>query len=44
MVDEGGSLDPLLKFLPYGVLGWAAGKMVWEWATDDVHQWITVDL
>jgi restriction system protein len=42
--DEDGSLDPLLKFLLYAVLALALGKMVWEWLTDDVSRWITVDL
>ncbi|MDX3243517.1 restriction endonuclease [Streptomyces sp. ME18-1-4] len=44
MFDEDGSLDPLLKFLLYAVLALAIGKMVWEWLTDDVSRWITVDL
>ncbi|MEU2587971.1 restriction endonuclease [Streptomyces avermitilis] len=44
MFDEDGSLDPLLKFLLYVVLALAIGKMVWEWLTDDVSRWITVDL
>lgn len=44
MFDEDGSLDPMLKFLLYGVLALAIGKMVWEWLTQDVSRWITVDL
>ncbi|MCL3998733.1 restriction endonuclease [Streptomyces lavenduligriseus] len=44
MFDEDGSLDPLLKFLLYAVLALAAGKMLWEWLTEDVSRWITVDL
>nr|WP_225882136.1 restriction endonuclease [Streptomyces aureocirculatus] len=42
--DEDGSLDPTLKFLLYVVLALAVGKMLWEWLTEDVSQWITVDL
>ncbi|GAB1333349.1 restriction endonuclease [Streptomyces sennicomposti] len=44
MFDEDGSLDSLLKFLLYAILALAIGKMVWEWLTDDVSRWITVDL
>ncbi|TWF89337.1 hypothetical protein [Streptomyces capillispiralis] len=44
MFDEDGSLDPLLKFLLYAVIVLAVGKMLWEWLTEDVGQWITVDL
>ncbi|MFH9227510.1 restriction endonuclease [Streptomyces lydicus] len=44
MFDEDGSLDPLLKFLLYAVIALAVGKMLWEWLTEDVGQWITVDL
>ncbi|MFF7098091.1 restriction endonuclease [Streptomyces rubradiris] len=44
MFDEDGSLDPLLKFLLYAVLALAIGKMLWEWLTEDVSRWITVDL
>ncbi|MDQ0785676.1 restriction endonuclease [Streptomyces sp. B3I8] len=44
MFDEDGSLDPLLKFLLYVVLALAVGKMLWEWLTEDVGQWITVDV
>ncbi|MEU9028995.1 restriction endonuclease [Streptomyces sp. NPDC048383] len=44
MFDEDGSLDPLLKFLLYAVLALATGKMLWEWLTQDVSRWITVDL
>ncbi|MFE7566098.1 restriction endonuclease [Streptomyces sp. NPDC057539] len=44
MFDEDGSLDPLLKFLLYSVLALAIGKMLWEWLTEDVSRWITVDL
>ncbi|MDW6066381.1 hypothetical protein SAZ11_62320 [Streptomyces sp. FXJ1.4098] len=44
MFDEGGSLDPTLKLLLYAVLTLAAGKMLWEWLTEDVTRWITVDL
>ncbi|MFD5618470.1 hypothetical protein [Streptomyces yangpuensis] len=44
MFDEDGSLDPLLKFLLYIILALAIGKMIWEWLTDDVSRWITVDL
>ncbi|MGJ5749900.1 hypothetical protein FB563_5831 [Streptomyces puniciscabiei] len=44
MFDEDGSLDPLLKFLLYAVVALAVGKMLWEWLTEDVGQWITVDL
>ncbi|MER5361663.1 restriction endonuclease [Streptomyces sp. NPDC002785] len=44
MFDEDGSLDPLLKFLLYSVLTLAIGKMLWEWFTEDVSRWITVDL
>lgn len=42
--DEDGSLDPTLKFLLYTVLALAFGKMLWEWLTEDVSRWITVDL
>lgn len=42
--DEDGSLDPLLRFLLYGVIALAVGKTLWEWLTEDVGQWITVDL
>jgi restriction system protein len=42
--DEDGSLDPFLKFLLYAVLVLAAGKMLWEWLTGTVIDWITVDL
>ncbi|MER7735412.1 hypothetical protein ABTX80_31425 [Streptomyces erythrochromogenes] len=42
--DEDGSLDPLLKFLLYSVLTPAIGKLLWEWITEDVSRWITVDL
>ncbi|MDN3260866.1 restriction endonuclease [Streptomyces sp. CSDS2] len=44
MFNEDGSLDPLLKFLLYAVLALAIGKMLWEWLTEDVGRWITVDL
>ncbi|MER5374759.1 hypothetical protein [Streptomyces sp. NPDC002553] len=44
MFDEDGSLDPLLKFPLYAVIALAVGTMVWEWLTEDVGQWITVDL
>ncbi|MFD7323920.1 restriction endonuclease [Streptomyces sp. NPDC059875] len=44
MFDEDGSLDPLLKFLLYTVLFLAAAKMLWEWLTGTVIDWITVDL
>ncbi|WP_053672720.1 restriction endonuclease [Streptomyces sp. H036] len=44
MFNEDGSLDPLLKFLLYAVLALAIGKMLWEWLTQDVSRWITVDL
>lgn len=44
MFDEDGSLDPTLKFLLYTVLALAAGKMLWEWLTEDVSRWITGDL
>ncbi|MFE3690285.1 hypothetical protein [Streptomyces sp. NPDC059129] len=44
MFDEDGSLDPLLKFLLYSVLTLAIGKMLWEWITEDVSRWVTVDL
>lgn len=44
MFDEDGSLDPLLKFLLYAVVALAMGKMLWEWLTQDVSRWITVDL
>ncbi|MGC9476708.1 hypothetical protein ACP4I1_21490 [Streptomyces sp. WG4] len=44
MFDEEGSLDPLLKFLLYVVIALAVGKMLWKWLTEDVGQWITVDL
>ncbi|MFE9823479.1 restriction endonuclease [Streptomyces sp. NPDC005791] len=44
MFDENGSLDPLLKFLLYCVLTLAIGKMLWEWITEDVSRWVTVDL
>ncbi|MER7720736.1 restriction endonuclease [Streptomyces flaveolus] len=44
MFDEDGSLDPTLKFLLYAVLALAAGKMIWEWLTEDVSRWITDDL
>ncbi|MFD8381717.1 restriction endonuclease [Streptomyces sp. NPDC059679] len=44
MFDEDGSLDPTLKLLLYAVLTLAAGKMLWEWLTEDVTRWITVDL
>ncbi|MES4909223.1 MULTISPECIES: restriction endonuclease [unclassified Streptomyces] len=44
MFDEDGSLDPTLKFLLYAVLTLAAGRMLWEWLTEDVTRWITVDL
>jgi restriction system protein len=42
--NEDGSLDPLLKFLLYVVIALAIGKMLWEWLTEDVGQWIAVDL
>ncbi|MER5549837.1 restriction endonuclease [Streptomyces sp. NPDC002589] len=42
--DEDGSLDPFLKFLLYAVLALAIGKMLWQWLTEDVSRWITVDL
>ncbi|WP_251051451.1 hypothetical protein [Streptomyces sp. ISL-86] len=46
LFDEDGSLDPLLKFLLYAVLALAlaVGKMLWEWLTEDISRWITVDL
>ncbi|OMI33080.1 restriction endonuclease [Streptomyces sparsogenes] len=44
MFEEDGSLDPMLKFLLYAVLTLAAGRMLWEWLTEDVSRWITVDL
>ncbi|MFE8993186.1 restriction endonuclease [Streptomyces collinus] len=44
MFEEDGSLDPLLKFLLHAVIALAVGKMLWEWLTEDVGQWITVDL
>ncbi|MEU8727373.1 restriction endonuclease [Streptomyces sp. AgN23] len=44
MFDEDGSLDPVLKFSLYAILTLAAGKMLWEWLTEDVSRWITVDL
>ncbi|MBG0851137.1 restriction endonuclease [Streptomyces spinoverrucosus] len=44
MFDEDGSLDPTLKFLLYAVLALAVGKMLWQWLTEDVSRWITVDL
>ncbi|MFJ8467751.1 hypothetical protein [Streptomyces swartbergensis] len=44
MFDEDGSLDSLLKFLLYAVITLAVGKMLWEWLTEDVGQWITVNL
>ncbi|MFD8162677.1 restriction endonuclease [Streptomyces malaysiensis] len=42
--EEDGSLDPVLKFLLYTVLTLTAAKMLWEWLTEDVSRWITVDL
>ncbi|MFJ1550682.1 restriction endonuclease [Streptomyces sp. NPDC088246] len=44
MFDEDGSLDPFLKVLLYALLVLAAGKMLWEWLTGTVIDWITVDL
>ncbi|MEU0061198.1 restriction endonuclease, partial [Streptomyces sp. NPDC006334] len=44
MFDEDGSLDPLLKFLLYAVVALAIGKMLWQWLTEDVSRWISVDL
>lgn len=44
MFDEDGSLDPLLKFLLTTVLVLAVAKTLWEWLTEDVSRWITVDL
>ncbi|WP_330262910.1 restriction endonuclease [Streptomyces griseorubiginosus] len=44
MFDEDGSLDPLLKYLLYAVITLAVGKMLWKWLTEDVGQWITVDV
>ncbi|WKK23898.1 restriction endonuclease [Streptomyces olivoreticuli] len=44
MFDEDGSLDPLLKFLLLVVVVLAVGKVLWKWLTEDVSQWITVDL
>ncbi|WP_116209851.1 restriction endonuclease [Streptomyces olivoreticuli] len=44
MFDEDGSLDPLLKFLLLAVVALAVGKVLWKWLTEDVGQWITVDL
>lgn len=44
MFGGDGSLDPLLKFLLHAVIALAVGKVFWEWLTEDVGQWITVDL
>ncbi|MGW5972738.1 hypothetical protein [Streptomyces sp. NPDC055186] len=43
MSDDDGSL-PAAKFLLYAVIALAVGKVLWERLTEDIGQWITVDL
>ncbi|MEU2263861.1 restriction endonuclease [Streptomyces sp. NPDC059169] len=40
MFEEDGSLDPFLKFLLYGILTLAIGKMLWQWLTETAVPWI----